>query len=84
MLADDPPAELLNATSEMITLRVERLGVTGGTAVTQSGGVFEIAMRDVDLRQAMFLLAALASSGLPVPLELIDVRAERSDAEGER
>ena len=79
----DPSAEQLDETSHMILLGLEQMGITGGTSVTQDG-VFEVEMRDVNLERAMFLLGSLASDGLPLPLELIDARAERIKVEGER
>ena len=79
-----PPAELLDAANQMILQRLQAMGITGGTTATQSG-LFTVELRDVfDLEQAMVLLAGLPSSGLPVPLELIDVRTERIEAEGQR
>ena len=79
VLVDDRPAELVRAATERITSFLGAMGLSGGTEF--GNGVFAVEIRDVDLEQAMGLLTSLAFS---FRMELIDVRAERSDAEGVR
>jgi len=84
VLKADPPAGLLDTTNQGIMQRLETWGITGEATATQSG-LFTVEMRDVfDLQRAMVLLAELPSAGLPVPVELIDVRSERIETLGER
>ena len=78
VLVDGPTAELVRAATERITSFLGAMGLSGGTEF--GNGVFAVEMLDVfDLEQAMGLLTGLAFS---FRMELIDVRAERSDAEG--
>ena len=82
VLPDDPPPELLNAVTQRISSLLMATGQSVGTRFEK--GVFAVEIRDVfDLEQALVLLTGLASDRrLPVRLELIDVRAERLEAEG--